>query len=429
MLPLIILGLAAPAAVPVSASDPEAADRRSLARLEEAIRSRPDDPRLQLVLGDFYEGAGRIVEALAVFEKARGMSPKLPEAVLRSAQMRARMGDSGNAIPLFQAAIAQGELPLRLAARAGLSDLLYQANRFGEAATLLKESLADGDRSAEAFFLLGKALDRQAAALMPAEGEARKRLEEEASGALREALRLDPSHAPAHYVLGMHLVRLGRSAEARSELEAFRAAKSKQTAMEVSGRRRREDLPELRTMLDLARAHLEVGSSAAALKTVQEALGLFPDQLEAQFLLAQVQLRSGRFDDAARTYQEILRGNPGHPEALLALGGLRLRAGSKEEAAALALRAAEARRVFPEAYELLATLALEEGILRERTEEFARLALEQRPSPRNYVRLALALHAWGKIEECRSVVREGLARYPGNRDLLEGQGIVGGGGR
>src|SRR5262245_28373708 len=230
MLFILILGLVAPAAAPETAPGAEGAYRRSLARVEEAIRARPNDPRLLLVLGDLHERAGRLQEALAAFDKARGMPPQPPEAVLRSAQLRARLSDTTNAIPLFQAAIARGDLPLRSAARAGLSDLYYQSNRFAEAVAVLKESMADGDRSAEAYFLLGKALDRQAADLAPADAAKRKGLEGEAESALREAVRLDPSHAPAHYVLGMLFRRQGRAEEARSRLEAFRKAKSAQTA-------------------------------------------------------------------------------------------------------------------------------------------------------------------------------------------------------
>jgi tetratricopeptide (TPR) repeat protein len=420
MLPLVLGVALAGISGPVSEPPGEDGYRRSLLRVEEAIRRRPGDPRLLLVLGDLHERAGRLPEALLVFEKVRAMSPRPPEAVLRAAQIRARLGEKEAAVPLFQAAIREGERPLRIAARAGLSDLLYLENRYGEAAAVLRESMADGDLSAEAHFLLGKALDREAAGVGPAESERRRKLEEEARAALEEAIRLEPGRAPAHYVLGMLLQRQGKSGEARSRLLAFQKAKAAQTASEVGEERRRERLDELRTVLDLARARLEAGSPREASEAVEEALRLSPGEVEARLLKAQVLLRAGQLDGAARLYEELVRERAADPEPLWNLARLRLRAGLKEEGALLALRAAQSRRFFPEAYELLAALALEENVLPERAEEFARRALEQRGSPANFVRLAIALHAAGKLAECEGVVKEGLARYPGDPQLQVG---------
>src|SRR5881296_3180511 len=134
--------------------------RRSLERVEEALRRKPGDPRLLIVLGDLKERSGRLEEALAAMEKALAAPPRLPEAVLRAAQLAARLGKEEASMSLFREAISRGERPVRLAARAGLSDLLYLANRHGEASALLRESIPDGDGSAEARFLLGRALDR-----------------------------------------------------------------------------------------------------------------------------------------------------------------------------------------------------------------------------------------------------------------------------
>ena len=344
----------------VGDTDAGAAFRKSAALAEESVRRWSNDPRLRIVLGDVLDRSGRLQEARDAFDRAAAIEPRLPEAVLRAAQLRARLGEGEAALLLFRDAIARGAPSVRHAARAGLCDVLTTVNRYAEAAAVMKESIADGDTSAEAHFLLGKALDREAFTLPPEQKAAKgAALAEAARLALIEALKRDPGHSGARYVLAMLFARTGKTAESREQMAEFRRARAAKERVDREQQERLERSVESRTLLDLARAHL----------------------------------KSGR----------------------------------KEEGAALCLKAAEARRVFPEAYELLSGLALEHGVLIERAVEFAQRAAEQRPSPENFVKLAIALHTAGKLAESEAVVRMGLARFPGNPDLLQSIGFLQGG--
>ena len=83
------------------------------------------------------------------------------------------------------------------------------------------------------------------------------------------------------------------------------------------------------------------------------------------------------------------------------------------------------RRVPSLPYVTSRTVRSADGLaLRERVEEFARSALRARPSAENYSNLAVTLFEAGEHAECESVLRTGLARYPGHKDLLTGLQIL-----
>src|SRR5436309_3030457 len=54
--------------------------RRSLERVEEALRRKPGDPRLLIVLGDLKERSGRLAEARLALEEALRLDPGHPGA-------------------------------------------------------------------------------------------------------------------------------------------------------------------------------------------------------------------------------------------------------------------------------------------------------------------------------------------------------------
>jgi tetratricopeptide (TPR) repeat protein len=137
---------------------------------------------------------------------------------------------------------------------------LLQAGRPAEAERALRTAITRGARTTDAYFFLGLALYGQAeqkkrpsAPAAESAGELR-----EAINCFRQVIRLNPTHALAHYSLGLCYKSQQKPAQA---LAAFRMAAQCQ--------------PELgNAHYELARALLDQGRDAAALAEAQQALVL-----------------------------------------------------------------------------------------------------------------------------------------------------------
>jgi tetratricopeptide (TPR) repeat protein len=135
--------------------------------------------------------------------------------------------------------------------------------------------------------------------------------------AYRDAIRLNPDDAPAHYNLGVALQQLGQLAEA---VAACRTA--------------------IRLQSDYPEAHLTLADGLADLGQLAEAEGEYREviRLQSQFVdaayynLGTVLEAQGRPDGAQAAYREALRLHPEFPEAHCNLGVLLRRSGRYAEA-------------------------------------------------------------------------------------------------
>lgn len=149
----------------------------------------------------------------------------------------------------------------------------------------------------------------------------------EAAGAYRQALKLDPTDERWPYYLGDVLSVQGT--ELAEAVEMFRRA--------------------MTLLPDYAPAHLRLGNVLIALDRGSEAavefaraLELAPDLQPARVALAQVRLAEGAFDLSESLLDEVLREAPRHGRALATLGRVYMRQGRRQEARAIASRARNA---------------------------------------------------------------------------------------
>ena len=317
-----------------------------------AVEAAPDNPVARRSLGSVLAITGAEAEAIDQFRAALTLEPDRPDALFALGHLLARQGRPQEARPHLERA---AELDPRLAeARLALGALLAAAGEWQAAAGRYREILAVDPTSAEARLELGKVLvqsdrveegaaefERVIAADVEPGAKARAhyyraiadlRGGDENAGLerLRRALALDPSLAEASQTLAGLLIRRGRFAEAVAELDrllehrpANAAARLAQmTALvfagDIAGALRR--LEEARTVLpdnpeikfNLARL-LACGpdpqqrDGARALALAEELQRASPTLQNAE-TLAMALAQTGRFDEAAGLQAQLLDG-------------------------------------------------------------------------------------------------------------------------
>ncbi|MCK4651579.1 MAG: tetratricopeptide repeat protein [Methanosarcinales archaeon] len=173
---------------------------------------------------------------------------------------------------------------------------------------------------------------------------------DEAEKEYREAIRIDPDYVAAHSNLGVLLNNSERYDEAEKEYrEAIRidpdyvAAHSNLGVLLDNSERYDEAEKEyreaIRTDPDYATAHYNLGVLLADLKRYdeaekeyREAIRINPDDATAHYNLGVLLADLKRYDEAEKEYREAIRADPDHAEAHGNLGALLLKTGRSEEA-------------------------------------------------------------------------------------------------
>jgi len=165
---------------------------------------------------------------------------------------------------------------------------------------------------------------------------------EDSEEELRNAIRINPDFAGAHYNLGVLLNDLKRFGEAEDEWrEAIRINPDFAGAhynlgvllndLKRFGEAEKEYREAIRINPDLAEAHNNLGGLLYKLK-YREAIRINPDLAEAHNNLGGLLYKLNRFDEAEEEYREAIRINPDDAEAHNNLGILLLRTERPEEA-------------------------------------------------------------------------------------------------
>ena len=201
---------------------------------EVALKRAPKDPSVRVRYGRLLLERFNPQDAAKLFEEALGLDPKNPGAILGLARIATENFDR-KAIDLAQKALEAD--PKLVEARELLARLYLEDINFPKAAEFANATLKDVPESTESMAVLATVdlladraspwLDRiakvnprpGAAYLFIAREFVLNRRYEEAIGHFRKAIELEPDLWQAHSELGIQLMRVGRDADARVELE------------------------------------------------------------------------------------------------------------------------------------------------------------------------------------------------------------------
>jgi Flp pilus assembly protein TadD len=231
---------------------------------------------------------------------------------------------------------------------------------------------------------------------------------DEAIGAYREAVRLDPRNALAHYGLGVAYSRTGQDEQA---MAAYREA--------------------IRLQPDHADTHYGLGvvaerqgHDAEAIAAYRAVIRLRPDDAMAYYGLGVVSGRQGQDESAVSAYREAIRLNPSLAGAYYNLGMLYARMGQDDQAIA-AYR--EAIRLQPT--DALAHYGL--GVAYSRTGADEQAVAAYREVIRLQPRYADAYHSLGVIfakhrqhEQAIDAYREAIQSNPHHAEAHTGLGVI-----
>jgi tetratricopeptide (TPR) repeat protein len=288
-----------------------------VARLHEALRTRPDLPDPHTDLGVLFTRRDRLDAGLLHLRRARELAPNQPGVYNNLGIGLARQGQLTDAVAHYQEALRlQPDFPQ---AHYNLANVLRRLDRLDEAAQHYEQALRskphdfqtrrrlglvrlDQDRPTDALPHLREALRLQPRSVDALNylGVALTKLgqAEEAAGLFEQALRLRPRAPGIHNNYGIALARLGRFAEAVAQYQ-----QSLRLAPNAAG-----------TLCNLGNALRDQGLLDEALTCFQESLRLAPNAADTHNNLAIAHVKLRRLDAARTYYEETLRRQPDFAE-------------------------------------------------------------------------------------------------------------------
>ena len=243
--------------------------------------------------GNVFLQQGRLVEAIAHFQKALQIHPDFAEARLNLGNALLQKGEVDEAITHFQRALQI--YPDFTEANLNLGYALLQKGKVDEAITQFQKALQLNPDSAEAHLNLGNAL-------------LQKGKVDEAIIHCQKALQINPDNAEAHNNLGNALLQKGKVDEAIAHY---------QKALQL-----KPDYSEAYN--NLGYALLQKGNVDEAIVYFQKALQINPNFVEAHNNLGNALFQKGKVDEAITHFQRALQINPDFAEAHYNLGNVLL---------------------------------------------------------------------------------------------------------
>ncbi len=221
---------------------------------------------------------------------------------------------------------------------------------------------------------------------------------EQALPYLEEMLRRTPDNAKALLAIGRIHLEAKRLPQARAALER---------AVNLDPR-----LPE--AWNELGGVESESGNTAEALRMYEKALAIGPDLSYALFNAGQMQDKLGNATDAERLYRRALAVDPKYGDAANSLGLLLAKQGHTDEARKLFEQAISIRRDDASAVNNLGVLYLNIGQVNDAVAAFQYGIRVAPDDDILYMNLARIWVRMGERDKAREVMRQLLARKPGN---------------
>jgi predicted O-linked N-acetylglucosamine transferase (SPINDLY family) len=300
--------------------------------------------------------AGRLDEAADLYRAAFMADPRQSEALHQLGLLACQLGERPKGIALIRRALAMRDEP---GYALNLATALLRHGQRDEARTVLTGAVgrhpdsgglhaALGDLMFEAGEPLKAVAHYRDAARRAGQGPApaaarvfhnlataliRVERLDEAAGALRRAVTIDPGFAPAYIHLGrLHLHARAPEPAVVCLRAATHAAPDSAEAWSVLG-------AALSMAASGQAGKPDLEAADAAILAWEEAARLQPDNADTIWALAAALSRKGRFGDAMTRYRQAMALRAGTPEAILAAGRALFAQGRLEDCAALWTRA------------------------------------------------------------------------------------------
>jgi tetratricopeptide (TPR) repeat protein len=225
-----------------------------------------------------YE-AGRVEEALALYDRGLAVEPDAADLLNNRALALGALGRTEEAIAAYRRAMAAD--PSHAGSRSNLGNTLASAGRYAEAEQAYRDALRVAPGHAEAHNNLGNVLALRGAIA-------------EALDHYRAAVAVDPGYADAHRNMGEVLLGAGRAPEA---CERF---------AEVLRLRPRE----LVATIGRVRCLIAIGRAADAVAVGADAVGWAPRAAAVRLELGRALAAAGRPADAEARYREAVALDP-----------------------------------------------------------------------------------------------------------------------
>jgi tetratricopeptide (TPR) repeat protein len=337
------------------------------------------EPRLTMMLADYYLATNRSAQAATVLEPLASDRRYGALAGLRLAGIAQANGKADDALMLIDRAIAADPKNARTAA--AKSELLRQQNKLDAAAQTVEAAVAANPNSVDVHMVRGR--------ILTARGKY-----EEAGKAFEEVLRLNPRVASARLELARLSVRSG-SREAVATAKDAAAADPRSLDARLTLARaltQQRDFRQAQNILDdlvrqvpsVAAVHAQLGTLLLATKepvparaAFERALSIDPMHLEALRGITAVDFAQGRRAEALARLDSLLASSPNHTGVMLIAATARASAQEFAEAERLLTRLIEIDPAALTAYSLLGRIYLGQKRLDAARAQFERLATRQ----------------------------------------------------
>ena len=256
-------------------------EREDLKATDDALQAFTDKNTVfyQLASANLLVMRGDAAGARTALQRALAIDPKSPDAHLALAKFQAGQNNAAQALATHKAAAELA--PLRSPVRMAYANFQAQTGALAEAGATLKE-------------LTQKVPDYLPAWRGLAQVAMQQRRFEDAMTLLQNALRVDSADIDALILRARVLLAVGDAKTAIAELTQFGAA------MPGLGVEKHQ----------LALAYLQNQDQPSALAALEQAVALFPDNLEAALLLGQLRLRAGKAQAAAELMMTVVNRRP-----------------------------------------------------------------------------------------------------------------------